>query len=64
MKPSVGRIVHFWYRDYCNAAIITKVNDDESCSLTIFWRDGGFGLEENVFQGSGPDTWHQPERVD
>jgi hypothetical protein len=51
MKPSVGRIVHYYRRlpsDANNeartkgpyAAIITKVHEDDTCELNVFFVDG------------------------
>lgn len=67
MKPSVGRIVHFWQDAECVAAVITKVKEPRyggGCNLTTFQPDGGTRFEEGIPEGSDVGTWHWPERVD
>ena len=73
MKPSIGRIVHYvpsGYPDnYCNAAIVTKVNEDGTIGLYCFEPET---YSSNYTLASVPETiettrsqhWHWPERVD
>jgi hypothetical protein len=74
MKPSVGRIVHFWSPDaeamgYVNEpvpAIITSVLNDDVVSLVVF-RDGMDPVpQQNVTfseDESGGIRWFWPPRV-
>ena len=73
MKPTVGRIVHYWVVDpYGNvvprAAIITHVWSDECVNLHVFG-DGTFGGEDQKItsvvktEANNPMSWSWPERV-
>lgn len=71
MKPTIGRIVHYWVVDsYGNivprAAIITHVWADTCVNLHVF-ADGSFGGEDykptSVCEGNIPLSWSWPERV-
>lgn len=52
MKPTIGRIVHYTnlgdrdgkYPPEKQAALITGVNVDETVSLHVFYRTGGFDM--------------------
>ena len=70
MKPTVGRIVHYWQADGSKeplAAIITKVCDDPTVvSLHIYWT----WMEDPVTNGrwylqsedGQPGTWSWPKK--
>lgn len=76
-KPSIGRIVHWYARDAENwldgqafaAAIITRVNDDDTVNVTVF-PDGPppFG-KTHIPYGQAAEAadrwfwWQWPERV-
>ena len=74
MKPSVGRVVHFWTNDkdgdelYCVPALIVQVWSDTCVNLDVFLRSGNMSLftsavqqvEGEPFKGS---AWSWPERV-
>lgn len=73
MKPTVGRIVHYWVVDsYGNvvprAAIITHVWSDDCVNLHVFG-DGSFGADDSkqtsVIRTDSPDSlcWSWPERA-
>ena len=71
MRPSLGRIVHYRHPNIgSRAAIITRVLDEDTVELTVFYTldDGppGFnsvGQFEAVQQGDQPGQWCEPPRV-
>lgn len=70
MKPSVGRIVHYFsygtpggeYKSEPRAAIITEIVDDETVGLCVLNPTGQF-LNRNVKHGRNGGQWDWPERV-
>lgn len=76
-KPTIGRIVHFTTPGgSCRAALVVGGYDDGTVELRVFWRAGEavfkhidqtpyvFGdFAERVPEGTGPLTWHWPERT-
>lgn len=71
-KPSIGRIVHYVnlgdrdgkYPPETQAALITKVNDDGTVDLKIFYRTGIFDRPRVAFSET-PErgSWSWPPRV-
>ena len=69
MKPSIGRIVHYWDGDLAepSPAIITKVWSDECINLKVF-RDGVDSSEcvtsvPLLHEAKLSMFWSWPERV-
>jgi hypothetical protein len=68
-KPSVGRIVHYHYPDAGPiAAIVTAVNKDGTCELTLFHAHPNFSAtirKSDVLYAVGPRAlhWNWPPRV-
>lgn len=57
MKPTVGRIVHYWYgKSEPRAAIITAVHSDTCVNLTTFLADGGTEPQTSVVFIHDDDT--------
>lgn len=76
-KPSVGRIVHYATTKEsggaCWAAIVTGVNSDGTCDLSVFLprararavlEEGGELTLIDVREGLAEGEWHWPERVE
>lgn len=78
MKPSVGRIVHYYsygtpggeYKPECRAAIVTAIHgpdaSGEVISLAVMNPTGMF-FNQRVQEGDpghSAGTWHWPERTD
>lgn len=73
MKPSLGRILHYHDADMDKvlAGIVSRVNDDGSFDLTVFYPSGGtsarFSLTERDVatdtNNSKPEQWFWPPRV-
>lgn len=57
MKPSIGRIVHYTnlgdrdgkYPPEIQAALITGINHDGTCSLLAFYKTGQFNMSSVAF---------------
>jgi hypothetical protein len=78
MKPSVGRIVHYFQPEQvppCRAAIVTAVWASGSIDVTVFppVRNEPYGVTDLTevpphpelgLEGRGVDSWHWPERVE
>ena len=71
-QPSVGRIVHYRLAagEPCKAAVITRVNDDDSICVTIFVPNSTVVTIATLEHESSTNplaqavgTWHWPERV-
>jgi hypothetical protein len=77
LKPSVGRIVHYTslgdsegkFPSELHAALITRVNDDGTVALKVFYTVGIFDMlrveRTNEVAGSAAarGMWTWPERV-
>lgn len=68
MKPSIGRIVHYFDSAGCHAAIVTDVNAFCLVNLYMFQSVRSYaGYCPDVKQDETKRltcTWHWPERVD
>lgn len=73
-KPSVGRIVHYWVKGVCHAAIVSAVDPQRemAADLCVFHPLIGPVVKQNVgFDNTVPShamgrleqTWHWPERA-
>jgi hypothetical protein len=68
MKPTVGRTVHYKHTSgEVLAAIIIKVNDDDTVALQIFRVDDNY-QNKHVPMANGPDSaeagqWYWPDRI-
>lgn len=72
MKPSVGRIVHYTslgsadgkYPPEQQAAIITRVREDNKCCLHIFYPTGNFDQDNTPFsEAYVRGHWSWPPQV-
>lgn len=72
MTPSIGRIVHYTnlgdkdgrYPPETQAAIITKVNEDDTVALKIFYPTGIFDMPRVPFsEEPARGHWNWPPRV-
>jgi len=67
MKPSIGRIVHYYGSegDGPHAAIVVKVHSDSCLKLQIFPQDGESIRIDSVvsIQGDSNGRWEWPPRV-
>lgn len=66
MKPSIGRIVHYYVNEYpkARAAIITEVNKHDGVNLTVF--DSGytfFVYDIHHVSDAGDGWWDWPPRI-
>ncbi|RUT48568.1 hypothetical protein EJP82_01090 [Paenibacillus anaericanus] len=64
-EPTIGRIVHYFMSETgsVRAAIIVKVNDDDTVNLAAWTRDGVQLPVVGVKQGSEYGQWNWPPRV-
>lgn len=65
MKPTVGRIVHFYMdQEVEAAAIVTCVNEDGSLELCVFMTDGLFYAHDVEYTNMGAmGQWSWPPRA-
>lgn len=68
-KPTIGRIVFFWFNDVTpNPAIVTAVDPDGLVDLHVFGDlpmgvDSPIGRGVRESAGGGTDTWSWPPRT-
>lgn len=65
MKPSIGRVVHFWENEKENAAMVVRVHSDTCVDLHVYKQAGGEEHATSIELG-GKDknrTWSWPEKV-
>ncbi len=77
MQPSVGRIVHYTslgdsegkFPSEVQAALITKVNQDDTVALSVFYTTGTFHMlrvpktDAVAGQPAARGHWNWPERI-
>jgi hypothetical protein len=62
MQPSIGCIVHFNHDGECTASIVTGATGG-AVTLTLFRLTGPEARLAPTREGTGPGTWHWPERT-
>ena len=63
MKPSIGRIVHFYFEGHVCAAVVVAVHTDDCVNLTVFHPNGYTIPKTSINAGTGDQQWSWPPRV-